>query len=93
MTTPKLKKLLKAASEIINLYLESTPTDACDYRISPFISDDDKEKGTEMVAIEFSNAWEFDYLFLEPLADKLGPTDIKWAINRDDEKFNINLYF
>jgi hypothetical protein len=90
-TTRKLKTLIKTAAEAIDLFLVDNHTDRCDYNISPFY--DESEVNSEVVTLTFNNVSEFDYEFLEPLAEKLAPSPIKWAINRDDEKFRINFYY
>lgn len=92
MTTPKLKKLLRVATDIINIYLDQcnfNPTDPS-FIVSPFY--DSTEKNSEIVHIEFSN-WDFTHEFLEPLAIRLNRTDVRWCINREEKSFQLSLYF
>jgi hypothetical protein len=92
MTTPKLKILLKVASEVINIFLSSqdlNPTDSF-FTISPFYDKD--EKNTEVVNITFDN-YELTYEFLEPLASKLSKTNIQWAFTREETQFSLALYY
>lgn len=92
MTTPKLKKLLHVASEIINLYLDQydcNPTDPS-FTIHTFY--DSTEKNSEVVNIDFAN-WYFNNEFLEPLTLKLHCSPIKWSITREEKSFQISIYF
>jgi hypothetical protein len=62
----------------------------CDaFGIVPFY--DDSEKGSEIVSINF-DVCQFDYEFLEPVAQKLAATNISWSIGREDGKLIFNLY-
>jgi hypothetical protein len=92
MTNPKLKRLLQVSAEIINLYLiqyDCNPTDP-EFTVSPFY--DNTEKHSESVNINFNN-WDFSHEFLEPLAEKLSKTDVKWSIAREEKQFQLSLYF
>jgi hypothetical protein len=90
-TTRKLKTLLKTAAEVIDLFLVDNITDQCYFEISPYY--EEGEANTECITLTFNKIFEFDYEFLEPLAEKLAPTPVKWAINCDDGKFRINFYY
>lgn len=92
MTTPKLKKLLRAASEVINTYLENhncNPTDPS-FNVTTFY--DSTEKNSEIVHIDFAN-WDLTYEFLEPVVAYLSNTDIRWSICREEKIFQFSLYF
>jgi len=90
MTTPKLKSLIKMASEIIILYLANKSTANCDtFELLPFY--DEGEKDSEVVTINFE-ACQFDHEFLEPVVKKLMGTNISWSIGREEHKLIFNLY-
>jgi hypothetical protein len=90
MTTPKLKKLIRAASEIINLFLEKESANASSFEINPYY--DQYEKDSEIVTITF-DTYQLDWEFLEPVAKKLSLTQISWKVYRDDDKFRFSIYF
>ena len=54
MTTPKLKSLLKMASDIISLYFEKKEVDNSEtITLSPYY--EEGEKGSEMITITFNS--------------------------------------
>lgn len=92
MTTPKLKKLLRVAAEIINIYLDSRDFNPNDPSFTIHTFYDNTEKNSEIVHIDFAN-WDFNHEFLEPLAFKLKCSPIQWSITRDEKSFQLSIYF
>lgn len=89
MITPKLKQLIKQSAEVIALY-QSVNEDAT-IEISPYANKD--EKDSEIVYITFKKVTEFNWQFLEPLAEHLIRTNIGWSILILDDELVINLYY
>ena len=92
MTTTKLKTLVKAAADITNLYLEQYGRNPTDPEFKIFLFYDSTEKGSELVNIHFSNC-SLNHAFLEPVAIKLSKTQIQWDIIRNENEFEISIYF
>lgn len=91
MTTPKLKRLIKLSSDIINIFLEKANTADCPtLTITPYY--DSYEKESEVVTIYFET-FCFDWKFLESVSKKLELTDISWDISREENKFALNIYY
>ncbi len=91
--TNKLKSLLKMTTDVIILYLTQDNLETTDFpeiKIIPYYEKD--TENSEVVNIHIK-IWNFNHEFLEPLAIKLEKTQIGWEIIKNDESFEISLYY